>query len=110
MELCIFPKKLLCYPIRYRFVSDYVCTRDVVNGLISLDYTFIVGSVLDGNEEAANLLADEVHHDVAMATEPALGGVDLQIPLEDVGVWIDPIGKLTHLTSDLSKLSNEINA
>lgn len=56
---------------------------------------YIVGTVLDGNSEAASLLSRVVHQDVEfhVADEPAfesLGSVTLSE--ESIGIWIDPIG------------------
>ena len=59
--------------------------------LISL--SFSSEKVLDGNKEAAALLAQEVHEDVNMATDPLADGIGLDLPDDNVGVWIDPIGE-----------------
>ncbi|XP_014662184.1 PREDICTED: inositol polyphosphate 1-phosphatase-like [Priapulus caudatus] len=49
----------------------------------------LLAKVLDGNMEAACLLAVAVHKEVRMKVD--LNNVTIQLPLKDLGVWIDPI-------------------
>lgn len=51
-----------------------------------------VGSVLDDNMAAARLLAKVAHEEVLVDAGPELDDVDVDLDLEDLGVWIDPIG------------------
>ncbi|XP_069111278.1 inositol polyphosphate 1-phosphatase-like [Argopecten irradians] len=54
--------------------------------------TDLLSKVLDGNERAADLLAREAHESVAVTVgiEPEKLGC-LEVNVEDIGVWIDPI-------------------
>lgn len=54
-----------------------------------------VGSVLDDNMAAARLLAKVAHEEVLVDAGPELDDVDVDLDLEDLGVWIDPIGNST---------------
>lgn len=57
-----------------------------------------LATVLCGNESAAQLLADLIHTDVTleMDEKQALGDkLDFELPLDELAIWIDPIGKLT---------------
>lgn len=54
-----------------------------------------VGSVLDDNMAAARLLAKVAHEEVLVDAGPELDDVDVDLDLEDLGVWIDPIGNTT---------------
>ena len=49
--------------------------------------------VLNGNKDAAILLAQLLHKDVAMEMDRDLATVECEVSVEDVGIWIDPIGK-----------------
>lgn len=53
--------------------------------------------VLDGNKEAAELLAAVVHTAVIVKPDSTLAAKIPKIPLDNLGIWIDPIGKLTIL-------------
>ena len=50
--------------------------------------------VLEGNRAAAGLLAELVHQDYPHAIPEQLRGVNAVVPTADIGIWIDPIGKL----------------
>lgn len=54
----------------------------------------LLGKVLDGDNRAAELLAVEVHKDILMddINTKISGCLDLEISLDDLAVWIDPIG------------------
>lgn len=49
--------------------------------------------VLDGDENAAKLLAAEVHKEVDVGEDFTGRGVPENLPVHQFGVWIDPIGK-----------------
>ncbi|XP_035687917.1 inositol polyphosphate 1-phosphatase-like [Branchiostoma floridae] len=48
-------------------------------------------TVLDGNKHAAALLAEAVHWDVAMEMDERLTAATMDISVESLGIWIDPI-------------------
>lgn len=51
--------------------------------------------VLDGNNKAANLLANVVHSsDACHSTVSINDNMDIEINLNTIGIWIDPIGNL----------------
>ncbi|XP_032818641.2 inositol polyphosphate 1-phosphatase [Petromyzon marinus] len=47
--------------------------------------------VLDGNHQAARLLAEAVHSDSGLAPDPRLKDIAVKLEPEDLGVWVDPI-------------------
>ena len=49
-------------------------------------------TVLDGNSKAASLLANVVHQEITMATPSDLDAVEAEVDMNNVGIWIDPIG------------------
>ncbi|XP_033762742.1 inositol polyphosphate 1-phosphatase-like [Pecten maximus] len=54
--------------------------------------TDLLNKVLDGNKRAADLLAREAHESVAVDVGSGLEKlVGLEVNVEDIGVWIDPI-------------------
>ena len=62
--------------------------------------------VLDGNRTAAKLLADNVHADTSALAEDVASDLgklpekSSSLPVEDFGIWIDPIGELVLLELD----------
>ena len=54
--------------------------------------SFPTAKVLDGNMEAAKLLAEVVHSQVEVQKWPELETVTGELN-DDIGVWIDPIGQ-----------------
>ena len=53
-------------------------------------------SVLCGNETAARLLADLIHSDIVLEKEETRAledQLDFELPLNELAIWIDPIGK-----------------
>ncbi|KAK1336483.1 hypothetical protein QTO34_002512 [Cnephaeus nilssonii] len=50
----------------------------------------LLSKVLNGNQLAAGALAKVVHEDVAFA-DPALDSVQVAIPQDTLGIWVDPI-------------------
>ena len=56
--------------------------------------------VLDGNRIAAKLLAENVHADTSALPEDIVKDLGQlpeksnSLPIEDFGIWIDPIGKI----------------
>lgn len=48
--------------------------------------------VLDGNHEAASLMADTVHKDIPINTIVELEKVKDEVDTGSIGIWIDPIG------------------
>lgn len=51
--------------------------------------------VLDGDKNAADILAAEVHKNIVMddINSQISSCLNLDIPVSNLGVWIDPIGK-----------------
>lgn len=50
-------------------------------------------SVLSGHRVAADTIAALIHSDVSI-TEPKVDGANLpSVNLDDIGVWIDPLGR-----------------
>lgn len=59
----------------------------------------LLSRVLDGNVPASEALAKVVHQDVDL-TDPTLESLEIRVPQDILGVWVDPIGKCgapTHL-------------
>ena len=56
-------------------------------------------SVMDDNKEAASILADIVHTDVYICDQYSTQNLDQNLSVDNLGVWIDPIGKNTGLVS-----------
>ena len=55
-----------------------------------------LATVLCGNESAARLLADIIHTDIVLEsdeTQALEDQLDFELPLTDLAIWIDPIGK-----------------
>ncbi|XP_059812336.1 inositol polyphosphate 1-phosphatase [Hypanus sabinus] len=50
----------------------------------------LISKVLDGNLKAANLLAKCIHEDVHI-DGPVLGKLNIDIPMDTIGIWVDPI-------------------
>jgi hypothetical protein len=59
--------------------------------------------VLSGDTQAAELLAMEVHRDLGVEEVDMDNLPQLNLPLEQCGIWIDPIG-MTHILTSLSIL------
>ncbi|XP_072041881.1 inositol polyphosphate 1-phosphatase-like [Amphiura filiformis] len=51
----------------------------------------LLTKVLDGNAEAAAILASIIHREVAMTTDELLATVQIDLDVDSVGIWIDPI-------------------
>ncbi|XP_042204830.1 inositol polyphosphate 1-phosphatase-like [Homarus americanus] len=51
----------------------------------------LLAKVLDGNQEAADILADVVHSDISWSPEPELIEKIPNLPIEKLGIWIDPV-------------------
>ena len=56
-------------------------------------FALSAATVLDGNTEAARLLAEVVHTEVGGETHPELENVREDVDADDLGIWIDPIGE-----------------
>ena len=52
----------------------------------------LLSKVLNGNKLASEALAKVVHQDVFFS-DPALDSVEINIPQDILGIWVDPIGK-----------------
>ena len=55
-----------------------------------------LATVLYGNETAARLLADLIHSDIVLEKEETQAleeQLDFELPLNELAIWIDPIGK-----------------
>lgn len=55
-----------------------------------------LAAVLCGNESAARLLADLIHTDIVLEkeeTQALENQLDFELPLNELAIWIDPIGK-----------------
>ncbi|XP_041097882.1 inositol polyphosphate 1-phosphatase-like isoform X2 [Polyodon spathula] len=57
---------------------------------VETDTAALLCSVLDGNEEAAGLLAQTIHQEIELR-DPAAERLELAIPTSSMGIWIDPI-------------------
>ncbi|XP_038077604.1 inositol polyphosphate 1-phosphatase-like [Patiria miniata] len=63
----------------------------------------LLTKVLDGNVHAASLLAKAVHRDdIAMPTDPGLDGVNTELDVDSLGIWIDPIDGTAQYIKGLS--------
>lgn len=51
----------------------------------------LLAKVLDGNMRAAGLLASCVHNNVTISFDLDVDEVNVELPLSDMGIWIDPI-------------------
>lgn len=61
----------------------------------------LLSRVLDGNVSASEALAKVVHQDVDL-TDRTLESLEIRVPQDILGIWVDPIGKCrtpTHLSS-----------
>lgn len=62
-----------------------------------METTNLLTQVLDNDEHTAMLLASEIHRDISINEVPIdnidLNSYHLEIDVNDVGIWIDPIGK-----------------
>ena len=63
--------------------------------------TWFAAKVLGGNKEAADLLASAVHQTIPGDIDPRLKENQTEVSAEDLGVWIDPIGRSVSLISVL---------
>ena len=48
---------------------------------------------MDDNKEAASILADIVHTDVYICDQFSTQNLDQNLSVDNLGVWIDPIGR-----------------
>ena len=89
-HLCfIFPNSCLSQAL----VFEIILFHKHILGLCMID--MFTGRVLDGNQQAAELLASVVHETVNVDPGPSLKQLqDLDIDVGDIGVWIDPIGEI----------------
>ena len=55
---------------------------------------------MDDNEQAAKILAEIVHTDVNVCDTCATQHLDQNLNIENLGVWIDPIGKQLRIQSN----------
>ena len=55
---------------------------------------YFSASVLDENKEAADILAKIVHSEVSVCDTCSTQNLDQNLIVENLGVWIDPIGEL----------------
>ena len=60
--------------------------------------------MLDGNHDAAKLLAKAVHQTYTMDTDQRLKDNQSEVCIDDFGIWIDPIGVFTYF-QNFSNLS-----
>lgn len=52
----------------------------------------LISKVLDGNLKAAGLLSKCIHEDIRI-DGPASEELNIDIPMDTIGIWVDPIGK-----------------
>lgn len=64
-------------------------------------------SVLSDNMAAARLLAKVAHEEVLVDAGPELDDVDVDLDLEDLGVWIDPIDSTAQYINGLCGIIND---
>lgn len=70
--------------------------------------TELLSVVLDNDVETAQLLAIEIHREITLAEVPidgTLDDCDVDIDINDLGIWIDPIGKEKFIFSYYKLLS-----
>ncbi|KAG7155972.1 Inositol polyphosphate 1-phosphatase-like [Homarus americanus] len=72
-----------------RFTHDFKTLADVLIQEALRHY--LTQMVLDGNQEAADILADVVHSDISWSPEPELIEKIPNLPIEKLGIWIDPV-------------------
>ena len=58
-----------------------------------------VAKVLDGNQDAAKLLAEAVHQTITMDTNSKLKENQSEVCIDDFGIWIDPIGQPSYVVN-----------
>lgn len=63
----------------------------------------LLSKVLNGNRLASEALAKVVHQDVFFS-DPALESVEVSIPQDILGIWVDPIGKQRRVFAFVSLL------
>lgn len=66
----------------------------------NVEYTAeMLEKILDGNHHAATILATEVHREIDVS-DVQTGSVEiptnLTVDMTELGIWIDPIGKLIY--------------
>lgn len=62
----------------------------------SAETTQLLAEVLDDDAEIAELLASEIHKEITLDEVPVdinIASCDFDIDIDDLGIWIDPIGK-----------------
>jgi len=59
---------------------------------LTFGHVCLTVNVLNGNLDAAARLAQLVHQDVTVAMDSDLATVEAEVSVEDIGIWIDPIG------------------
>ncbi|XP_069988751.1 inositol polyphosphate 1-phosphatase isoform X3 [Penaeus vannamei] len=69
----------------------------------------LLEKVLDGNREAADLLAAVVHTAIIVKPDSTLAAKIPKIPLDNLGIWIDPIDSTgEYVRGEIGKLSGSI--
>ena len=58
-----------------------------------------IAKVLDGNQDAAKLLAEAVHQTITMDMDPKLKENQSEVCIDDFGIWIDPIGQPSYVVN-----------
>lgn len=70
----------------------------ITNVIVVFRVIIFTERVLNGNNEAAHLLAEAVHSNIdgCPVSESCL---DIHVETNDCGIWIDPIGNCEHVVS-----------
>ena len=92
---------------KFEKMSQNLSSAAVVIGALRviMDNCFFVATVLDDNEQAAKILAEMVHTDVNICDTSATEHLDQNLNIDNLGVWIDPIGKLSsHFAPNFEKV------
>ncbi|XP_012283453.1 inositol polyphosphate 1-phosphatase isoform X2 [Orussus abietinus] len=82
----------------------------IVNVCSSLNETAdLLSKVLGDDKEAASLLALEVHKDITMSDVPVDSNLpkDLDLHINDLGIWIDPIDSTADYINAIEKVDEE---
>lgn len=59
----------------------------------------LLTKVLDENQEAAALLAEALHATPDMVLDSRLQDLNFDLDMDNIGIWIDPIGNEVRATS-----------
>lgn len=73
-------------------IQDTTITKNKSSFNVCVNVLSVTDQVLNDNETAALILAKVIHKEVVSMGTVAGEQLDLDLKVEDIGVWIDPIG------------------